>query len=170
MDVEGIGESSALLIKLIPVLMRRIQTDSEKRITKIESLDELGNFFVERFSLETTEVSMLICVNKNKRIISMHRLKYAHDSNGHTVMDEILSICINTRPHTVVLAHLHPDGSKTPSHQDYLFTNKLSNSLETLCIILIEHFVITYDGYTRILENLDYSYKNNHDKIMSLLK
>ena len=170
MEVEGIGQNSALLLKLIPELMRRMQAENTSRLTKIESLDELGSFFVEKFALETTEVAMLVCVNKNKRVISMHRLKYANNPYGESALDEILSICVNIKPHTVVLAHLHPDGCMKPSSQDQLFTNTLSHSLETLRIILIEHFVVTHDGYTRILDNLDYSYKNNHEKIMSLLK
>ena len=159
-NVEGIGDISAILIKLIPERMRRANIKDENRYTIVSSLDEIGKHFIKLFAYEEKEVASLVLINKNRRIISTHRLKFMLGKNGDSALDEILSICVNARPHTVVLAHLHPDGCKVPSRSDELFTYNLKNSLEALRIMLMEHFVITHDGYTRMVNALDYNFKD----------
>ena len=155
-NVEGIGENAAVLLKLLPELMRRSVKKVNSFIDKINSLSELGNFLIQYFALESSEESVIICVNKNKKVTSINRLKFKSKKSEDNALDEIISICVSAKPHTVVMAHLHPDGCLTPSRDDELFTYSLKNALEALRILLMEHFVITHDGYTRILNSLDY--------------
>ncbi|HBL85261.1 MAG: hypothetical protein A2Y17_03440 [Clostridiales bacterium GWF2_38_85] len=154
-DVEGVGENTAVLIKLIPELIRRSLSCKKIENTRINNLNEIGEFLINYFSLDTTETTVLICVNKNKSIISLNKLKYTFNKEENA-LDEILGICLNAKPHTVVLAHLHPDGCLKPSRDDELFTYGLKNALEALRILLMEHFVVTHNSYTRILKSLDY--------------
>lgn len=158
--VDGVDEKAAILIKLMPTLMRRYNLQNSKCLTNINSLDEVGRYLIDCFSYEETEVAMLVLVNKNRKIMSTHRLKFMFNKNGDSAIDEILSICISAKPHTAIFAHLHPDGCETPSQSDRMFTVNLRNTLEALRIILMEHFVITHNSYTRIINSMDYNLKD----------
>ncbi|MDD2268073.1 MAG: JAB domain-containing protein [Eubacteriales bacterium] len=158
--VDGVDEKAAILIKLIPTLMRRYNLQNSKCLPNINSLDEVGRYLIDCFAYEETEVAMLVLVNKNRKVMSTHRLKFMFNKNGDSAIDEILSICISAKPHTAIFAHLHPAGCETPSQSDRMFTLNLRNTLDALRIILMEHFVITHNSYTRIINSIDYNLKD----------
>lgn len=48
---------------------------------------------------------------------------------------------------SIVLAHNHPSGNLKPSDQDIFLTNKLKNGGLLLDIVVIDHIIITSEGY-----------------------
>ena len=52
----------------------------------------------------------------------------------------------------VALAHNHPSGSPIPSTDDITMTSKISQMLQQIDAILIEHFLIADDKYIGILK------------------
>jgi len=54
----------------------------------------------------------------------------------------------------VILVHNHPSGDCRPSIDDVQFTSKLNQAFKLLDINLMDHVILTYDGW--------YSFKQNH--------
>ena len=48
---------------------------------------------------------------------------------------------------SVILAHNHPSGKLNPSQADISITEKVKNALALLDIKLIEHLILTVDGF-----------------------
>lgn len=46
-----------------------------------------------------------------------------------------------------IVAHNHPSGNLTPSEQDIVCTNKLVSAGKVLEIALVDHLIISWDGY-----------------------
>ena len=52
--------------------------------------------------------------------------------------------------HAFVLAHNHPSGDPTPSHEDLLCTRAVRDAGRVVGLILLDHVVVTDDGFTSI--------------------
>jgi DNA repair protein RadC len=60
---------------------------------------------------------------------------------------EILRLAINKRSPRIIVAHNHPSGSLEPSREDYLVTEALIKACKTVKIAILDHLVITDNGY-----------------------
>ena len=48
---------------------------------------------------------------------------------------------------SIILVHNHPSGSSTPSPNDKAITNKVKEAMKLLDITLLDHLIVTKDGY-----------------------
>lgn len=53
---------------------------------------------------------------------------------------------------TVILTHNHPSGNLNPSDQDEVITQKTKAALELIEVKLLDHFIITENGYYSFAE------------------
>ena len=61
--VEGVGKSTAVLIKLIPQLSRRYQEDLDRDKNVIFSYDEAGGYLLKKFIGRQNEVVVLMLLD-----------------------------------------------------------------------------------------------------------
>lgn len=52
----------------------------------------------------------------------------------------------------IILAHNHPSGNLTPSHDDIEFTHNLARAGEIIGVELYDHLIVTDNGYTSLKE------------------
>jgi DNA repair protein RadC len=55
----------------------------------------------------------------------------------------------------VILAHNHPSGNLKPSTPDKVLTDKVKEGLKYLDIKLLDHIILTNDGYYSMMEEGD---------------
>ena len=77
---------------------------------------------------------------------------YAKISQGGvsgTVVDVklIAKYAVESLASGVILAHNHPSGNLTPSHQDIALTRKVKEALTLLDSQLLDHVILSADGY-----------------------
>lgn len=65
----------------------------------------------------------------------------------------ILSVALKTVASSIVLLHNHPSSNLKPSKADIDITNKLKIAATTLKIVLLDHLIITKDGYYSLADN-----------------
>jgi DNA repair protein RadC len=53
----------------------------------------------------------------------------------------------------VIIAHNHPSGEKKPSSADVSMTKNMKTALGLFNIELVDHMIITKDGYYSFLDN-----------------
>ncbi|MEI3102520.1 MAG: hypothetical protein V8T45_12720 [Oscillospiraceae bacterium] len=68
-EVPGIGENTALLIKLVPQMMKKCQLSKVNDIRVFRSSNDLGRFLVPRFMDERDEMALLLCLDSRKSLI-----------------------------------------------------------------------------------------------------
>ncbi len=61
---------------------------------------------------------------------------------------EVFTRAVGERSAQIIIAHNHPSGEPTPSDEDLALTKRLKKAGELLGIELIDHLVVTGDGYT----------------------
>lgn len=64
---------------------------------------------------------------------------------------EIFAKAIEDRAASIILAHNHPSGNLEPSEEDKLVTEKLREVGNLLGIDVLDHLILTNQGYTNIM-------------------
>jgi hypothetical protein len=97
--------------------------------------------------IEIQEHFIAIFLSQANKIIG-----YYHHSTGTinaTMVDiEILTaVAVKTLAKAVIIAHNHPSGNLTPSEADRSLTRNIVKALKYFDILLIDHIIVTKNGY-----------------------
>lgn len=116
----------------------------------IQKSGDAFNVFMEKWDLNNLhfiEEFKLMLLNRANRVLGI----VAISSGGitGTVADPrvILRYAILAGATAIMLAHNHPSGNKTPSRADELITQKIKQAAQLIDIILMDHLIISPDGY-----------------------
>lgn len=127
--------------------LRKNQTEFQP--VKILSSDAAYNLIKNFYSddIEILESCFILLLNNASKAIG-----YAKISQGGitgTVVDVriVAKYAVDSLATSVILAHNHPSGNLNPSQADISITEKVKNALALLDIKLIEHLILTVDGF-----------------------
>lgn len=149
-EVEGIGENTAILISMIPALMKKAAMGRSKRGAEIRRSSEAAKFLSPFFMGERDEKLVLVCLDIHNRVISAQEIARGDVSEVEVNVRVVAQIAMKARASKVILAHNHPNGSLIPSKLDLVTTENVRDAVERLAITLADHMVITDNGYTSI--------------------
>lgn len=97
--------------------------------------------------IELLEEFKVILLNRNNRVLGIINLS-SGGLTGTIVDPKILfSVALKSCASSLILAHNHPSGNLKPSQADIDITRKLVTSGKMLEIGVIDHLIITTDGY-----------------------
>jgi DNA repair protein RadC len=65
---------------------------------------------------------------------------------------ETFACALEDRAVSILAAHNHPSGSLDPSAEDLVATRRLAEAGRLLGIPLLDHLIVTTDGYTSLRE------------------
>ena len=65
---------------------------------------------------------------------------------------EILGPAIRCNAYQYVIAHNHPSGNLEPSQEDILMTQNLREASDLMGIYLVDHLIVSRNGYTSLKE------------------
>jgi DNA repair protein RadC len=65
---------------------------------------------------------------------------------------EVFAEAITDRAASIICVHNHPSGSLEPSSQDIAITQQLRDAGTTLGIPLLDHIIVTKNGYCSLKE------------------
>lgn len=119
-----------------------------RKITSSTDIYEVCKLLFNENTIEWTEEVILICLSRANKILGYYKV-----SNGGvtgTFLDPkvIFTIALNCAGSTnIIMAHNHPSGNLDPSVQDDSITEKIKNAGKLLDIQLLDHLIITSEGY-----------------------
>lgn len=147
MTVDGVGESTAVLIKLVPEMSRRYMQRSATTEGSIESIGAAGRYFIAKFAYETVEVAYAMFLDTKRRIISCNEISRGVVNATDISIRAIVERALGCRASSVIIAHNHPDGIPIPSTEDEISTQKIKLALKTVGITLADHIVVGGEQY-----------------------
>ena len=126
---------------------------SNKKISSSLDVEKILRSVWNNDLIEAQEEAYVLFLNNANKPIG-----YYHHSTGAinlTVMDvEIVSaMAIKSLSKGVIIAHNHPSGEKKPSVADINMTKNMKTALGLFNIELVDHMIITKDGYYSFLDN-----------------
>ncbi|MBE6632761.1 MAG: DNA repair protein RadC [Ruminococcaceae bacterium] len=151
-EVEGIGENSALLLKLIPAITRRYAEEQRKPSERYDSVSKLATFFVRRFIGDNRECLYMMLLNNRMNMIDCVKISEGSVNCSEVPVRRMTELALSKKASSVVLAHNHPNGLAIPSGNDLDVTDHLNNAFHMLGITLLEHLVIADDRFMPIMK------------------
>lgn len=140
-EIPGVGESSAVLLKMIPQLAKKYLTSlNEKRY--LDTTKAVCDMFKVEFIGDTVEKVRVACLNNKLRLISCTTLYEGSPSKVALEVRNIAEYTYKNKCENIILAHNHPDGDLTPSQEDINSTAKIYKSLKAVGITLLDHIIV----------------------------
>ena len=146
-EVEGIGNNAAVLLNLVPQIMKRRAVINVQDQKWIRSTADAGRYLIPRLRYEKDEIALLVCLDSYGKIITTVELNHGVVNEVELNVRKIVETTLKYRASSVILAHNHPDGIALPSYDDELATRRIMNALELIGVKLKDHLVISGEDF-----------------------
>lgn len=156
--VEGIGENSAILIKLIPDIYRRIKKDKALPKPRIDSVETAGKFLIAHYTGILNENVTLICLDNKGNIKDISTISYGSVSQVAINSRVLLQTAIKFNAVSAIIAHNHPQSIELPSFEDIESTVKIKSILDEIDVSLLDHIIVSGENYLSMASSREYSY------------
>lgn len=150
--VPGVGAHAALLITLIPQMMKKSAVSKTKEIRQIMNSRDAGDYLVPRFLNERDEVLLALFLDSKRAIITCLEMGRGVVNGLEVNARRIVETALKVKASSVIIAHNHPSGFALPSREDDAFTKLLYQSLEVVGIRLEDHVIVSGEEYVSIAD------------------
>ncbi len=142
LDIDGMGESSALLISLIPDICKRYIEGKTKGKINLSDPQDAQNYLKEKFYGCKTEVFYMLCLDGVGNLINC--CKIGEGTTGTVLIDKrvVMQTAFRNDADKVIFAHNHPNGIAAPSREDLELTSDFSSVLSSVGIRLADHIIV----------------------------
>lgn len=139
--VEGIGEHTATLIKLVPHLAQFYTSLSARERKTIANVQEAGMFVCAMIGCLKDEVFAMICLDSQHRVLAFERIEKGTVSQTIVHPRKVVECALRHNASGVILAHNHPAGTAFASEEDRVLTETLCSILEGIEVHVIDHII-----------------------------
>lgn len=153
-QVDGITENSAVLIKLIPELIKSYEASKLSSSKVFCTTEEIGEFFVGYYTDVITENVTVLLLGENSEILEKYKLCDGSVTRAGAKVKKLVAKVASKRVKAVAVAHNHPCGTVEASSDDLEFTNKLLEAFSTVNVKLIDNFIVADDKYHAIMHKM----------------
>lgn len=141
MATEGMGESSALLMKILPEISRRY-VDKSAPVVSLAEPDELMKYISDRLKGCDKEIMIMLCLDPFGKAVDCITLGEGDTTEVTVDKRDVLEGAFRADADSVILAHNHPQGEAAPSPEDIELTKELSRLLAETGIKLSDHIIV----------------------------
>ncbi len=145
LEVDGVGERSAMLIKLVPELFREYEKDKlNDKDVRLNSSELVAEYMSRYFKGLTEERLYLLCLDKNCKVLSVDLISEGTINATMINNRKIVESAILSKAASVILIHNHPSGVTAPSKNDINVTIDMADMLKSVGIRFSDHIIIGY--------------------------
>ena len=148
-QIDGVGSSRALAVAAALELGRRHNRNPQAVVNK--PIDVIP--FIKHYAMQPSEHFVCITVNGGREIINIQVICVGAGNMAIIKPADIFSQPIKDRASGIILCHNHPGGHAEPSDQDIQTTNRLAKASQVLGLALLDHLIVTKNGYFSFLEH-----------------
>lgn len=150
--VEGVGESAAILLRLVPQLCRKARL-ADTRETVVNSTERAGSYLLELFAGLSREVLYQLCLDQKGKLLACKRLSEGGVSATELNIRLLIENAILTSASAVILSHNHPSGIALPSEDDFNTTEQARTALRTIGVTLLDHIIVADGDYVSMADS-----------------
>ena len=145
-SVSGIGESTAILLKVARNLCVRYLDQDIRSQTFLTSVDEFSDYAKMRLGEYTDEVMLVFYMNTRNMLIDAEIISEGMPDFVPVFPSLIAKKALKAGAHSIVLCHNHPGGLAHPSVEDTEITRDIKKTLKAVDIILLDHIIVSKFG------------------------
>lgn len=148
-EIEGIGEAKACSIVAAMELSRRMKSDRiAKQKHRLSDSKDVAVMLMDELADEKREIFMAINLNSKLQVESKSIVSIGNLDSAPVHPREVFGPAVRRGAAAVIVAHNHPSGDPTPSHQDIEVTIRLSEASKIIGIKLIDHVIVGNGKFT----------------------
>lgn len=155
-QVDGLGESSAMLFTLFFDLNKRISVGKSGKNPILFDIDTAGKYGIALLKREKNEHFYALLLDSQHRLIHAYLASTGTPSQTAIHPRDIVSMAINIGASNVILLHNHPGQTLMPSTADIELTKRIEEALRHVGIQCLEHLIVTNDSYYAIKSKQEY--------------
>ena len=140
--VDGIGDSAATLLNLMPALTRRYLRVRWGHKPQLSTREDLIRFAVDELSTANNEVFLLILLTHENHVLRALPLIEGSIDSAPVYPRLVVEAALRHHAAKVVFAHNHPGGRAEPSQDDIAVTKRLVGVFESIGIPVIDHLIV----------------------------
>jgi DNA repair protein RadC len=143
---KGIGEAKAIAIVAALELGRRRKDEKAIERPVLNTSKRVYEYFRYRLQDLPHEEFWVIYLNTACKILDSQLI--GRGGNDFTPVDVriVLRFALQCKSHSIILAHNHPSGTRSPSQADRTVTKKIAEAAKIMDIRLNDHIIFTDDG------------------------
>lgn len=148
----GLSESAAVFLKMLPE-MSRLYNESKMSYDNVIEPERVGEMFMTKFIGRTSEAVALMLGDAKGKMIYFNIIAKGSINSTDMPIRKIVDLALRHNAKIAFIAHNHPSGSAFPSASDLETTKSLYETLSTIGIELIDHYIITNEDYVSLRDS-----------------
>ncbi len=154
-NIEGMGESSALMMSILSALGRRLSAGGEAR--PVKGNEETVDAIEKKLRNAPNEIFTVICCDAFGRVIAFREVGEGSPSEVAVDKRKILETAFEFDADSVILVHNHPGGDAAPSKADITLTREAAALLAQTGIKLTDHIIVGKDSRLSLASTANFS-------------
>lgn len=146
--IKGIGLAKAAQVKAALELSRRVAETPVRAGMAISMPGQVHDHYCRKLRGEKKEYFYAVLLDSGNRIIKDVQISVGGLSASLVDMRAAFTEAIRESAASVIFIHNHPSGNHSPSQEDIEVTKKLKATSEVIGISILDHLVVSDDGYT----------------------
>lgn len=152
--IDGIGERTAKLITLMPVIFFHYRESGYKdKSIYISNLNKAVEFLTDIFDSKVDEEFYIMFLAADGKLLKFEKLSTGNQNEVSISCKDIVDKATKYKPNCILLAHNHPNGYCFPSTDDIATTNKIVKMLMYHQLLVMDHVIIGTNGYYSFSQN-----------------
>ena len=152
-QVDGVSETAASLLHLIPALSRRYLIDRSSFERILDTTEKAGAYLVPYFFGARDERVYLLCLDAKCKVLDCRLLSVGGVNTAAVSVRKIVEAALSCNATSVVLAHNHTSGLALPSAEDEATTRRIAAALDAVGILLADHIIVADDDYVSMADS-----------------
>ena len=151
--VKGIGVSKAVSILAALELGRRRKENEPIKKLAINTAQTAFELLLPYFIDLTHEEFYVVYLNRSNHVIKIIQISVGGTTGTYVEPRFIYKYAIEFQATAIILSHNHPSGTLRPSVQDIELTKRIKKLGDLIEIPVLDHVIITDNGYFSFNEN-----------------
>lgn len=145
--VQGIGDAKAIALQAAIELGKRYNSEKQVGRPDLGSSLAIYNYLLPLVRDLDVEECHIILMNQNFKLIK--HVPISHGGITETAVDirRIMREVVVNNATVLAVAHNHPSGSPTPSHNDNQLTRQIKKACDIMRILFMDHVIIADGSY-----------------------
>ena len=152
-SVDGIGDTAAALIHLVPEAARRYFISKTLPGQILADSEAAGKYLLPRFLTCRDEVMYLVCMDAKLKVLDCREVGQGNTTSVSVNLRRIVQIALGQNASAVILAHNHTSGIALPSEEDIAVTLRVRDLLGQVGVTLTDHIVVAGDDFVSMADS-----------------
>lgn len=153
LKVTGVGESTAILIRLVSKLSRVYAEKNYKLNSNRPTKTQVEQIILNKFIGRIKEHVVLVLFDAKRNMVFCDVISQgSFGSTGFHIRD-IIELALKFNATRAIIAHNHPSGIALPSREDVETTIELKNALKLIEVKLVDHIIVADNDYVSIADS-----------------